>query len=350
MPHDFSSEVGVGDSHSTFSDEMFPPSGFRGFTHHSSYAGDLIFGARTQHAHSSAANLNPHGHQNSNPNPNSNPNANAATSAAGYVPPGFAGAGGSATFSAFGTPGLGLSGISQSAGIHPLQLALPGIDEIGLTNITLDDSAHEDVGMPPDHKMDDARGKDGDNEDEEGQGEEGGDAQEKFSLDDLVDLSAHGADEDGDGDGDIEIEIEIEPHATPPGTPHIRHAGAGTGAGVRRSSESTFGAAMHSEAPNARSVSVPPSEARVAPLSPRAPLLHPPRQGVYFGAPDQPASAPAEQGVSADKSVLASPMPPPPPPLPLSAGASPGAGAGTGVAPAYLLGSALAPETYTWRP
>lgn len=49
MPHDFSSEVGVGDSHSTFSDEMFPPNGFRGFTHHSNYAGDLIFGARTHH-------------------------------------------------------------------------------------------------------------------------------------------------------------------------------------------------------------------------------------------------------------------------------------------------------------
>ncbi|KAG6881996.1 hypothetical protein C0993_012308, partial [Termitomyces sp. T159_Od127] len=173
------------------------------------------------------------------------------------------------------------------------------------------------------------------------------DAQEKFSLNDLVDLSVHGVDKDRDGDGDIEIKIEIKPHATPPGTPQIRHAGTGMGTGVRRSSKSTFGTAMHSEALNARLVSVPPSEAHVALLSPCAPLLHPLRQGVYFAMPDQPASAPAEQGMSVDKSVLASPMLPPP--LPLSASASPGAGAGMGVALAYLLGSALVPETYTWR-
>ncbi|KAJ7572661.1 hypothetical protein C8J56DRAFT_874906 [Mycena floridula] len=102
MPHDFSSEVGIGETHSTFSDELFQPSGFRGFTHHSNYAGDLIFGARTQ---------NPGG-------------------------------------SSFGGFGLGLSqlgpGLPQSTGIHPMQLhtpALPGIDEIGLTGITLDDNA-----------------------------------------------------------------------------------------------------------------------------------------------------------------------------------------------------------------
>ncbi|KAL1753745.1 hypothetical protein FB107DRAFT_217136 [Schizophyllum commune] len=44
---DFSSDIGFGETHSTFSDELFHPAGFRGFTHHSDTAGDLIFGART---------------------------------------------------------------------------------------------------------------------------------------------------------------------------------------------------------------------------------------------------------------------------------------------------------------
>ncbi|KAF9647230.1 hypothetical protein BDM02DRAFT_2733890 [Thelephora ganbajun] len=48
FPHDVSSEVGFGDTHSTFSDpDMFATSNFRGFTHHSNYAGDLIFGTRS---------------------------------------------------------------------------------------------------------------------------------------------------------------------------------------------------------------------------------------------------------------------------------------------------------------
>jgi len=48
FPHDASSEVGLGDTHSAFSDlEMFTSSNFRGFTHHSNYAGDLIFGTRS---------------------------------------------------------------------------------------------------------------------------------------------------------------------------------------------------------------------------------------------------------------------------------------------------------------
>jgi hypothetical protein len=45
MISDFSSEVGVGDTHSTFSDDVVfqhHPGGFGGgFTHHSSYAGIL---------------------------------------------------------------------------------------------------------------------------------------------------------------------------------------------------------------------------------------------------------------------------------------------------------------------
>ncbi|KAF9261030.1 hypothetical protein L218DRAFT_1002152 [Marasmius fiardii PR-910] len=109
-PHDFSSEVGVGESRSTFSDEMFPPSsGFRGFTHHSDYAGDLIFGARTHQPQASS-----------------------------YYGSGFGNLGGEGQ-----TMGLGLSGMDPSTGINPMQLhtpALPGIDEIELTGITLDDN------------------------------------------------------------------------------------------------------------------------------------------------------------------------------------------------------------------
>jgi len=96
FPHDFASEAGIGDTHSAFSDpEMFPTSSFRGF--HSNYAGDLIFGART--------------HQ----------------SQQAYYGPEF---------------GLGLSGVPQSTGLHSIPMhasPLPGIDEIELASITLND-------------------------------------------------------------------------------------------------------------------------------------------------------------------------------------------------------------------
>ena len=99
--HDFASEVGVGDTHSTFSDpEMFAPSSFRGFTHHSNYAGDLIFGARTHQPQQSAD-----------------------------YGPGFG----------FGSAALGLSGVQAPPNHATLRTpALPGIDEIELTSITLD--------------------------------------------------------------------------------------------------------------------------------------------------------------------------------------------------------------------
>ena len=48
FPHDVWSGVGFGDTHSAFSDpDMLTTSSFRGFTHHSDYAGDLIFGPRS---------------------------------------------------------------------------------------------------------------------------------------------------------------------------------------------------------------------------------------------------------------------------------------------------------------
>ena len=97
--HDFASEVGASDAYSTFSDpELFPTQSMRGFTHHSNYAGDLIFGART---HQPAVPMN--------------------------------------SFS-----GLGLSGIQheQTAGINPMQLhtpSLPGIDELAAINLNDDE-------------------------------------------------------------------------------------------------------------------------------------------------------------------------------------------------------------------
>lgn len=108
LGHEFGSvsEIGLGDSQSTFSDDigMYQPTGFRGFTHHSSYAGDLIFGART------------------------------------HQPQPF-------------TFGLGLSGMQESSGINPMQLHAPslplnGIDELDLTGIngiSLNDAGPSDL-------------------------------------------------------------------------------------------------------------------------------------------------------------------------------------------------------------
>ncbi|THH04136.1 hypothetical protein EW145_g5748 [Phellinidium pouzarii] len=96
--HDFASEVGTSDAYSTFSDpELFPTQSMRGFTHHSNYAGDLIFGART---HQPLASMN--------------------------------------AFS-----GLGLSGMhQQEASINPMQLhtpSLPDIDEVAAINLNDED-------------------------------------------------------------------------------------------------------------------------------------------------------------------------------------------------------------------
>lgn len=114
--HDISSEVGYGDTHSAFSDpEMFPTQTFRGFTHHSDYAGDLIFGTR--------------GHQPQNQ-------------------------GGYTAMNGLPFSGLGLSGMTQQppppTSINPIQLhtpMLPGIDEIELSSISLDDHVENDDNM-----------------------------------------------------------------------------------------------------------------------------------------------------------------------------------------------------------
>lgn len=191
MPHDFASEAGMGDTHSAFSDpEMFPPSSFRGFTHHSNYAGDLIFGSRT--------------HQ-----------PQQALYGSGF---------------GFGTPGLGLQGMQQSAGIHPMQLhtpALPGIDEIELAAITLNDhvdTPHEameqtaEIGVQKDGEL--------------------GIYCDSQSLGDIVDLSQ-------------------ELHITPPATPI-------TSAHKRR----PVSALHHAPSSHSRSYSVPPGEFRSSPARP----------------------------------------------------------------------------------
>ena len=110
--HDFASEMGLDDTHSTFSDpELFPSQSMRGFTHHSNYAGDLIFGTRTHQPQFSLNSLS------------------------------------SLAFSQ-SSSGLGLTGMVQSgASINPMQLhtpSLPGIDELEMHSIRLDDADEVD--------------------------------------------------------------------------------------------------------------------------------------------------------------------------------------------------------------
>ena len=222
IPGHMSSEMGLGDSAGAGaayfgfgSEEM--TNGFKGY--HSQIAGDLISGART--------------HQQS-----------------------------SSGFYGFGDlSGLGLSGVShhhqqqqQQASIHPMQLHTPlllGIDELGLTDITLNDQVDPVVSST---SMDDRRAdsafdlgvfdltrspaglQEQQNQQQEQQKSESSSMlSDRFNLDDLVDMSG-------------------ELHATPPATPLIQPRP------LRRSSGSIlhhYGDIVH-----ARSTSVPPAEAR----------------------------------------------------------------------------------------
>lgn len=106
--HDFASEVGASDAYSTFSDpELFPTQSMRGFTHHSNYAGDLIFGTRT------------------------------------HQPP--------TPMTAFTGLGLGLSGMQQEpASINPMHLHTPSLQDIDeLAAIHLDDDEPMLPASPP---------------------------------------------------------------------------------------------------------------------------------------------------------------------------------------------------------
>ncbi|KZT68621.1 hypothetical protein DAEQUDRAFT_692283 [Daedalea quercina L-15889] len=203
VAHDFASEAGVGDTHSTFSDpDMFPTNSFRGFTHHSNYAGDLIFGART--------------HQPQQPFD---------------YGPGFG----------FGSAGLGLSGMQPQPHGLPLHAhtpALPGIDEIELTSITLEDQAD---GSAPMETTETALPKD-----------------DSASV---MDLSVFGLPPQT-LDEIVGLSLPQEFNATPPGTPQT----------TSRSSRSQPN--THYNSSHNRSVSVPPTEHRaVMPRAPQTQLL-----------------------------------------------------------------------------
>lgn len=206
--HDFASEAGVGDTHSTFSDpDMFPTNSFRGFTHHSSYAGDLIFGARTHQP----------------------PPAQQQQQQQTYYGPGCG----------LGTPGLGLSGgvqQQQPAGMHSIQMhtsALPGIDEIELASITLNDQV--EIQRDPASAVPEIEVQ---KDDKEASSltvatsplDIFGIASQGSSMDDIIDLT----------------------HTTPPATP----------LDVARPLRPLHSHSHHGHG-NGRSVSVPPSEARM---------------------------------------------------------------------------------------
>ncbi|KAF8200213.1 hypothetical protein BJ912DRAFT_948302, partial [Pholiota molesta] len=178
-----------------------------------------------------------------------------------------------------GITGLGLEGIPQNAGIHPMQLhahtpSLLAIDELGLTGISLDDHErdHADVGGLGSGSGDAgsgrgaAAGKDAMETTEErcgrmgfggglprsptkhtpkGSLKEEPDPAEVFALDDLVDMA--------------------ELHATPPATPlmtqprPMRRASGPFGFGF---DAGQMGGAATTQQHHARSISVPPGEAR----------------------------------------------------------------------------------------
>ncbi|KAL4070162.1 hypothetical protein V8B97DRAFT_1900569 [Scleroderma yunnanense] len=204
--HDFASETGIGDSHSTFSDpEMFPTSSFRGFTHHSNYAGDLIFGARTHQPQQT------------------------------YYGPGF------------GTPGLGLSGMQQPTGLHsiPMHAApLPGIDEIELASITLNDQVPRDpASVVPEIEVQ----KD--------------DKETSLTISSTLDLFGIASQNNMDDIVDLT-------HSTPPATPLDR---------PMRSHSHVHQHQHHHHHPHGsgRSISVPPSEARLNSARSQASHEHP---------------------------------------------------------------------------
>ena len=240
MPHDISSDAGLGDSHTTFSDDHNPAgaagasaggTGFRGY--HSQIAGDLISGAGSRmQAFSPLTGSNLYGS--------------------------FTGSGNEIL-------GLGLEGIPEDAGIHPMQLdaSYSAIDELGLTGISLNDnldsSSHNTIsaGQHRGDAMDDGTSDDSlsnyglrspnnhqsqRREENEPDRSESALLSDPFNLEDLVDMS-NGLQ-----------------HETPPATPVMAHSRP-----LRRSSQ---GSVLHSfDSPgngshHARSISVPPSEAR----------------------------------------------------------------------------------------
>ncbi|KAI0338683.1 hypothetical protein BDW22DRAFT_1422972 [Trametopsis cervina] len=214
---DFISEGfdGTGDAHSAFSD---PPvwvgtSDVRrgGFTHHSNYAGDLIFGART--------------HQPSRMD----------------YGPGFG----------FGL-GLGLEGVQTAGGVLRTPV-LPGIDEIDVTNITLEDPREPDQDMPL------GGSNDGGGLGAPSAGSPVAGAQNTFAplaLDELVGIPTGDAADDALGRTAAEVAAaqDTSHHATPPATPAL--------GGYRMSGRPPLGGGSTASTAHHRSISVPPSEHR----------------------------------------------------------------------------------------
>ncbi|THU89645.1 hypothetical protein K435DRAFT_865106 [Dendrothele bispora CBS 962.96] len=227
------SEVGTGDSWSTFSDDMFPPT-------HSDYAGDLISGARS--------------HQ---------PQTN-------YWAAGFGrGLASLGEENGLGLVGLtGAPGLPQSTGIHPMELhtpALPGVDEIELSSITLDDRQQSDQSMDDsaidlgimnlnsprksdhhhNHHLHSGH-RDFHNRDYNShQRSQSVMSDTRISFDDFVDFSN-------------------EPHSTPPGTPFSQPRPLRKN--YRSGSDGSHMGGHHNSS-HGRSVSVPPTE-RTAPTVP----------------------------------------------------------------------------------
>lgn len=260
---DFVSEGfgGTGDAHSAFSD----PAAWagtsdmrRGFTHHSNYAGDLIFGARTHQ---------PTGHARMDYGP-------------GF---GF---------------GLGLEGVQPSSVLHTP--ALPGIDEIELTNITLEDPREPDQEMPLNLTMEDRpdalSGATAGELLASGVSSPSSGSQESFmplALDELVGIpSSDPIDEPHAAQGVVDSTPDTSNHITPPATPAM---------GYRVSARTPgFSTAHH------RSISVPPSEHRaflpprtgqsqaVSPKAKHKSLMATPTR-TAFAVPLLPPSAMAQQ-------------------------------------------------------
>ncbi|KAK7680846.1 hypothetical protein QCA50_016156 [Cerrena zonata] len=222
------------DAHSAFSDPSMGMGGAGmglrgGFTHHSNYAGDLIFGARTHQ---------PSGHMHMD-------------YGAGFGFGGYGSHPGSASGSGLGLEGVQGSG-SQKSGIQHTP-ALPGIDEIELTGITLDDRDEVvDVPMPLEDAVNIPK-----SEDELPNGSSSSQQQDSFAmqplpLDDIIGMPP--SDDESRGDQDMNI------HITPPHTPVFGRSRA-LAAGRHSLTGAHTPAQGHGSSHN-RSVSVPPSEHR----------------------------------------------------------------------------------------
>ncbi|KAI0697777.1 hypothetical protein BC835DRAFT_1337111 [Cytidiella melzeri] len=229
---DFASEGfgGTGDEHSAFSDPSAwtATSDMRrgGFTHHSNYAGDLIFGSRTHQ---------PSGHARMD------------------YGPGFG----------FGLGlGLGLEGVQPSSVLHTP--ALPGIDEIELTNITLEDPRESDQDLPlgmavEEHpeSLTSPTAADISAGIVASPAVSSLDSFPPLGMDELVGISSSDTADSALGQHCVETTMDTSHHTTPPATP--AH-------GFRMPPRATAGGSAHH-----RSISVPPSEHRA--------FMPPPRTG-----------------------------------------------------------------------